>query len=55
MTFTWALKDMQMMERLSDGAAMTLPLAGVIKELVKEGRKIKATDPPDWTGAARSG
>ena len=54
MTFTWALKDMQMMERLSDGAAMTLPLAGVIKELVKDGRKIKAADPPDWTGEAGS-
>ena len=53
MTFTWALKDMQMMERLSDGAGMTLPLAGVIRELVKDGRKIKATDPPDWTGAGR--
>ena len=50
MTFTWALKDMQMMERLSDGANMTLPLAGLIKELVKDGRKIKASDPPDWTG-----
>lgn len=55
MTFTWALKDMQMMERLSDGTAMTLPLAGVIKELVKDGRRIKAADPPDWTGAGRSG
>ena len=50
MTFTWALKDMQMLEKLSDGAEMTLPLAGLIKELVKEGRKIKADAPPDWTG-----
>ena len=50
MTFTWALKDMQMMEKLMDGENMTLPLAGLIKELVKDGRKIKATNPPDWTG-----
>ena len=50
MTFTWALKDMQMLEKLSDQAEMTLPLAGLIKELVKQGRKIKADAPPDWTG-----
>ncbi len=50
MTFTWALKDMQMVEKLSDGENMTLPLAGLIKELVKDGKRIKATTPPDWTG-----
>lgn len=50
MTFTWALKDMQMMEKLTDSENMTLPLAGLIKELVKDGRKIKATNPPDWSG-----
>ncbi len=50
MTFTWALKDMQMLEKLSDGSGMTLPLAGLVKELVKDGRKIKADTPPDWTG-----
>ena len=50
MTFTWALKDMQMMEKLMDGENMTLPLAGLIRELVKDGRKIKASAPPDWTG-----
>lgn len=25
-------------------------LAGLIKELVKDGRTIKATNPPDWSG-----
>lgn len=50
MTFTWALKDMQMMEKLMDGENKSFPLAGLIKELVKDGRTIKATDPPDWSG-----
>ncbi len=50
MTFTWALKDMQMMERLMDGENKSFPLAGLIKELVKDGRTIKATNPPDWSG-----
>jgi hypothetical protein len=26
-----------------------LPLAGAVKELVKEGRRVKANDPPGWT------
>ena len=30
-----------------------LPIAGVIKELVKDGHRIKATNPPDWTGRSR--
>jgi 3-hydroxyisobutyrate dehydrogenase-like beta-hydroxyacid dehydrogenase len=50
MTFTWALKDMQMMEKLMDSENKTFPLAGLIKELVKDGRMIKATNPPDWSG-----
>ena len=50
MTFTWALKDMQMMEKLMDGENKAFPLAGLIKELVKDGRTIKATNPPDWSG-----
>ncbi len=52
MTFTWALKDMQMMERPADSENMTFPLAGLIKELVKDGRKIM-TNPPDWSGEGR--
>ena len=50
MTFTWALKDMQMMEKLMDGANRSFPLAGLVKELVKDGRAIKANDPPNWSG-----
>ena len=50
MTFTWALKDMQMMEKLMDSENKAFPLAGLIKELVKDGRTIKATNPPDWSG-----
>ncbi len=50
MTFTWALKDMQVVSELCDRHNQSLPLAGAIKELVKDARKIKATDPPDWTG-----
>tara|TARA_B100000676_G_scaffold296919_1_gene337832 strand:+ start:5798 stop:6637 length:840 start_codon:yes stop_codon:yes gene_type:complete len=53
MTFTWALKDMQMMEKLMDRENRAFPLAGLIKELVKDGRTIKATNPPDWSGEAR--
>ncbi len=50
MTFTWALKDMQVVSELSDLHSLSLPIIGAIKELVKDARKIKATNPPDWTG-----
>ncbi len=50
MTFTWALKDMQVVADLSDRHNLSLPITGAIKELVKEARTIKATNPPDWTG-----
>ena len=53
MTFAWALKDVQMMEKLSEGENMTLPLAGLVEELVKDGRAVKATDTPDWTSERR--
>ena len=49
-TFTWALKDMQIVSKMADKAGLALPLAGAIKELVKEGRRIKNSNPPDWTG-----
>jgi len=41
---------MQMREKLLDGEYKAFPLAGLIKELVKDGRTIKATNPPDWSG-----
>lgn len=49
-TFTWALKDMQIVSELCDEAGLSLPVAGAVRELVKEARRVKAADPPDWTG-----
>jgi 3-hydroxyisobutyrate dehydrogenase-like beta-hydroxyacid dehydrogenase len=49
-SFTWALKDMQIVSRMADKAGLAMPIAGAVKELVKEGRRIKKTNPPDWTG-----
>ena len=50
MTFTWALKDMQIVSDLADRLGRSMPLAGAVREMVKEARRIKAADPPDWTG-----
>lgn len=49
-SFLWALKDMQIVSRMADSAGLSMPIAGAIKELVKEGRRIKTTNPPDWIG-----
>ena len=49
-SFLWALKDMQIVMRMADTANLSLPIAGAIKELVKDGRRIKVSNPPDWTG-----
>jgi 3-hydroxyisobutyrate dehydrogenase-like beta-hydroxyacid dehydrogenase len=49
-SFLWALKDMQIVSRMADKAGLAMPIAGAIKELVKEGRRIKQSNPPDWTG-----
>jgi 3-hydroxyisobutyrate dehydrogenase-like beta-hydroxyacid dehydrogenase len=49
-SFTWALKDMQIVADLADKAGLSLPITGAIKELVKDARRIKATNPPKWTG-----
>jgi 3-hydroxyisobutyrate dehydrogenase-like beta-hydroxyacid dehydrogenase len=51
-TFTWALKDMQIVMQMADQAGLALPITGAVKELVKEGRRIKATNPPQWTRKA---
>ena len=48
-TFTWALKDMQIVSKMADAANLALPVTGAVKELVKEARRIKATNPPQWT------
>ncbi len=51
-SFTWALKDMQIVADLADKAGLSLPITGAIKELVKEARRIKtAGAAPKWTGA----
>jgi 3-hydroxyisobutyrate dehydrogenase len=49
-SFTWALKDMQIVADMTDKAGLALPITGAIKELVKEARRIKAENPPNWTG-----
>ena len=50
-SFTWALKDMQIAADLADKAGLSLPITGAIKELVKETRRIKtAGATPKWTG-----
>jgi 3-hydroxyisobutyrate dehydrogenase-like beta-hydroxyacid dehydrogenase len=50
-SFTWALKDMQIVADLTDKAGLSLPITGAIKELVKDARRIKAAGgAPKWTG-----
>lgn len=50
-TFTWALKDMQIVSKMADNANITMPIAGAIKELVKDGKTLKQSGgAPDWTG-----
>ena len=49
-SFTWALKDMQIVTDMADKAGLSLPLTGAIKEVVKEARRVKASNPPNWTG-----
>jgi 3-hydroxyisobutyrate dehydrogenase-like beta-hydroxyacid dehydrogenase len=49
-SFTWALKDMQIVADMTDKATLSLPITGAIKELVKDARRIKASNPPNWTG-----
>ena len=50
-SFTWALKDMQIAADLADKAGLSLPITGAIKELVKEARRSKtAGGTPKWTG-----
>ena len=47
-SFAWALKDMQIVIDLADKAGLSLPITGAIKELVKDARRIKASNPPKW-------
>ena len=50
-TFTWALKDMQIVSKMTDQAGLSLPITGMVRELVKDARRLKATpQAPAWTG-----
>ena len=51
-SFTWALKDMQIVSQMADKAGRSFPMTGAVKELVKDAKKIKATTAPPWTGRA---
>ena len=53
-SFTWALKDMQIVGDLTDKAGLSLPITGAIKELVKDARRLKATNAPKWTGKCKT-
>ena len=49
-TFTWALKDMQLLVDMCDRAGDSFPLTGLVKELVEDGRETKLRgDAPGWT------
>jgi 3-hydroxyisobutyrate dehydrogenase-like beta-hydroxyacid dehydrogenase len=52
-SFIWALKDMQIVSAIADQAGLSLPVAGAIKELVKDGLRTRRSNPPDWTGRNR--
>jgi 3-hydroxyisobutyrate dehydrogenase-like beta-hydroxyacid dehydrogenase len=52
-SFIWALKDMQIVGKIADASGLSMPVAGAIKELVKDGLRIKRSNPPDWTGVRR--
>jgi 3-hydroxyisobutyrate dehydrogenase/2-hydroxy-3-oxopropionate reductase len=41
---------MQIVAKMADKSGLAMPIAGAVKELVKDGRRIKQTNPPDWTG-----
>ena len=49
-TFTWALKVTCRSMDMADKSGLSLPITGAIKEPVKEARRIKASNPPNWTG-----
>jgi len=52
-SFTWALKDMQIVSQMTDKANLSLPVTGMVKELVKEARRVKRENPPLWTGPVK--
>lgn len=49
MTYTWALKDMQIVLDMCDRAGLSFPLLGQVKEQVKAAREIKQRGEVGWT------
>jgi 3-hydroxyisobutyrate dehydrogenase/2-hydroxy-3-oxopropionate reductase len=50
-TFTFALKDMQIVSQMADKVGLSMPMAGAVREMVKEARRLKASpQAPAWTG-----
>jgi 3-hydroxyisobutyrate dehydrogenase-like beta-hydroxyacid dehydrogenase len=50
LTFTWALKDMQVVAQMAEAGGLALPLTAAAKELVEDARRVKSNGGPDWTG-----
>ena len=48
-SFTWALKDMQIVLEMCDHASLAMPMMGLVKEQVKAARKIKLEGGVNWT------
>ena len=48
-SFTWALKDMQIVLEMCDRASLAMPMMGLVKEQVKTARKIKLEGGVAWT------
>jgi len=49
-TFTWALKDMQLVLDMCDRTGLSFPMAGLVKEQVKQAREAKRRGEAKWTG-----
>ena len=52
-SFTWALKDMQIVADLTDKAGLALPITGAIKELVKDARRVQGNQRAQVDGRER--
>jgi len=48
-SFTWALKDMQIVLEMCDSASLSAPMMGLVKEQVKDARKIRREGTVNWT------
>jgi 3-hydroxyisobutyrate dehydrogenase-like beta-hydroxyacid dehydrogenase len=49
-TFTFAHKDMQIVSQMADRAGLAMPLAGAVREMAKDAKRLKASpEAPAWT------